>query len=190
MRHFSAISARNLPPGAVAAAILQLTVSRLTDPDLAKTLRQAANVRFALSIPDLAAPAFVAGLYDDHIHSVFQVEGKLLAAYALTIHDAHSPLIGQPASSLIASHGLLPVQHADASGKERPEGVIAFGDCITGIIALENMQRAYRATTLAAVAPGKLNASEAFDRVDAVRRLDEIAHLAWRSAAHLLGYGT
>ncbi len=55
--------------------------------------------------------------------------------------------------------------------------------------ALEVIQQEHRAKTLAAVAPGKLNASEAFDRVEAVRRLDEMVHLAWRSAAHLLGRG-
>lgn len=49
------------------------------------------------------------------------------------------------------------------------------------------LQRDHRAETLAAVAPGKLTATEAFARVDAVRRLDRIAHHAWRSATHLLG---
>ncbi len=52
---------------------------------------------------------------------------------------------------------------------------------------LDAMQRDHRAETLAAVAPGKLTATEAFARVDAVRRLDRIAHHAWRSATHLLG---
>src|SRR5262249_48108498 len=70
-----------------------------------------------------------------------------------------------------------------------PEAEAALRELASAAKALDDMQRAYRATTLAAVAPGKLNASEAFDRVDAVRRLDEIAHLAWRSAAHLLGHG-
>jgi len=42
---------------------------------------------------------------------------------------------------------------------------------------------------LAAVAPGKLTATDAFARVDAERRLDRIAHHAWRSAAHLVGRG-
>jgi phosphate:Na+ symporter len=54
---------------------------------------------------------------------------------------------------------------------------------------LDAMQRDYRAQTLASVAPGKLTATEAFARIEAARRLDRIAHHAWRSAAHLLGRG-
>jgi phosphate:Na+ symporter len=54
---------------------------------------------------------------------------------------------------------------------------------------LDAMQRDHRAATLASVAPGKLTATDAFGRIDAVRRLDRIAHHAWRSAAHLLGRG-
>jgi phosphate:Na+ symporter len=70
-----------------------------------------------------------------------------------------------------------------------PEAEAALRELESAARELHSMQRVYRATTLAAVAPGKLNASEAFDRVDAVRRLDEITHLAWRAAAHLLGHG-
>jgi len=54
---------------------------------------------------------------------------------------------------------------------------------------LDNLQRDHRAATLAVVAPGKLSAADAFARIDAARRLDRIAHHAWRSAAHLLGRG-
>lgn len=59
-------------------------------------------------------------------------------------------------------------------------------DAAKGLAAL---QRDHRATTLAAVAPGKLTAADAFARIEAARRLDRIAHHAWRSAAHLLGRG-
>jgi len=54
---------------------------------------------------------------------------------------------------------------------------------------LAAQRQAHRATTLASVAPGKLTAAEAFARIDAARRLDLIAHYAWRSSAHLLGRG-
>jgi phosphate:Na+ symporter len=54
---------------------------------------------------------------------------------------------------------------------------------------LDAMQRDHRAATLAAVAPGKSTVTDAFARIDAARRLDQIAHHAWRSAAHLLGRG-
>lgn len=54
---------------------------------------------------------------------------------------------------------------------------------------LAALQRDHRAATLAAVAPGKLTAADAFARIEAARRLDRIAHHAWRSAAHLPGRG-
>ncbi|TCS03055.1 Na/Pi symporter [Rhizobium sp. BK418] len=63
----------------------------------------------------------------------------------------------------------------------------SFADIERAAKDLDAKQRDHRAETLAAVAPGKLTATEAFARVDAVRRLDRITHHAWRSAAHLLG---
>ena len=54
---------------------------------------------------------------------------------------------------------------------------------------LDALQRDHRAIALASVAPGKLTATDALAQIDAVRRLDGIAHHAWRSAAHLLGRG-
>jgi phosphate:Na+ symporter len=55
---------------------------------------------------------------------------------------------------------------------------------------LDALQRDHRAATLAAVAPGRLTAADAFARIDTARRLDRIARHAWRSAAHLAGRGT
>ncbi len=65
----------------------------------------------------------------------------------------------------------------------------ALADAGNAAKALEAMQRGHRATILASVAPGELTASDAFARIDEARRLDRIAHHAWRSAAHLVGQG-
>jgi phosphate:Na+ symporter len=54
-------------------------------------------------------------------------------------------------------------------------------------VALSALRRDHRASTLASVAPGQTTAADALARIDAVRRLDRIAHHAWRAAAHLLG---
>lgn len=54
---------------------------------------------------------------------------------------------------------------------------------------VDAMQRGHRVATLAAVAPGKLTAAEAFARIDAARRFNRIVHHAWRASAHLLGRG-
>ena len=125
----------------------QRVVVRLADPHLAMTLRQAANVRLALSVPELAAPAFVASLYDNQLHSVFEVEGRLLAVYELTINDANAALAGTTLQTLMTRHGFLSVHQADTHGIERPirpDNALALGDHLTGIIALENVQSLFR----------------------------------------------
>ena len=51
---------------------------------------------------------------------------------------------------------------------------------------LHSLQKDHRVATLGAIANGSMTASEAMASVDAVRRMDAIAHHAWRSAAQLL----
>ena len=65
----------------------------------------------------------------------------------------------------------------------------ALAEAESAAKALDAVQREHRAAILASVAPGQLSASDAFERIDAARRLDRIAHHAWRSSAHLLGLG-
>lgn len=82
------------------------------------------------------------------------------------------------------------------TGRAEPIGWTVSADIDAALAVAERaakelaaLQRDHRAATLAAVAPGKLTVTEAFVRIDAARRLDRIAHHAWRSAAHLLGRG-
>src|SRR5262249_52491925 len=97
----------------------QRAVVRLNDPHLARTLREAANVRLALSIPTLAAPAFVAALFGDRVQSVFLVEGRLLAAVELVVQEKDSFLEGQSLHALTVDYQLLPISLADAGNKTR-----------------------------------------------------------------------
>ncbi|MBR0900375.1 Na/Pi cotransporter family protein [Bradyrhizobium tropiciagri] len=53
--------------------------------------------------------------------------------------------------------------------------------------ALGDVRRHHRKTTLGSVASGAVSADDAIARVEAVRRLEALAHHAWRSAVHLLG---
>jgi len=55
---------------------------------------------------------------------------------------------------------------------------------------LRELRRTHRKTILSSVAGGAMSADEAMTRVDTVRRLDALAHHAWRSSAHLVGRGT
>src|SRR5262249_32787217 len=94
-------------------------VVRLTDPNLARTLREAADVRLAVSIPELAAPAFVAALFGDRVPTVFLVQGRLLAAVDLLVQKNDETLENQPLLSLAQDFGLLPVAVVSGSGVSR-----------------------------------------------------------------------
>ena len=68
-------------PGSISRELnpKQRVVVRLADTHLAQTLREAANVRLALSTSALAAPAFFAALYGDRVQNIFLIEGQVLA---------------------------------------------------------------------------------------------------------------
>jgi phosphate:Na+ symporter len=55
---------------------------------------------------------------------------------------------------------------------------------------LRELQPSHRTVTLSSVAGGAVTADEAMARVETVRRLDALAHYAWRSAAHLVSSGS
>ncbi|HEV3204073.1 MAG TPA: NAD-binding protein, partial [Gemmataceae bacterium] len=87
----------------------QRVVVRLNDPLLCETLRDEANIRLALSIPNLAAPAFVAALFGDRVLSVFLVKGRLMAAIELQVQGDDPFLAGHSVRALAIDYGLMPV---------------------------------------------------------------------------------
>jgi phosphate:Na+ symporter len=74
-----------------------------------------------------------------------------------------------------------------AAGRSSTEQALAeLERCAKELGALRT---GHRSATLSSVANGGLAADEAITRVEAVRRLEALAHHAWRSAAHLVGRG-
>jgi Trk K+ transport system NAD-binding subunit len=122
----------------------QRVVVRLSDPHLAQTLREAADVRFALSIPELAAPAFVAALFGDRVRSVFFVEDRLLAVVDLVVQPQDPFLEGQAVRALAVDYGLLPLRLQVADGSVRLEPLparLGAGDRLTAVVSLGDLQR-------------------------------------------------
>jgi hypothetical protein len=114
---------------------------------LAQMLRESADVRLAVSVPDLAAPAFVAALLGDRVRCVFLVEGRLLAAVDLLVHPHDGVLEGQTVRALAVDHRLQPVALVDAQGVARTERLRARlkeGDRLTVVIGLGYLQRLLR----------------------------------------------
>jgi phosphate:Na+ symporter len=95
----------------------------------------------------------------------------------------------QTVAGSITSESALSAEAAPIGWSVSPEIAAALAELEGAARELDALQRDHRGAALAAVAPGKLSAADAFARIDAARRLDRIAHHAWRSAAHLLGRG-
>ena len=81
---------------------------------------------------------------------------------------------------------LVPEKEHAATGTSTGQALAQLEHCAK---ALRELRRDHRKATLGSVASGGVSADDAFARIDAVRRLEALAHHAWRSAAHLLGRG-
>jgi Trk K+ transport system NAD-binding subunit len=131
----------------------QRVVVRLSDPTLATALRDNANIRFALSVPTLAAPAFVAGLFGDRVLSVCLVYGRLMAVLHLSIGPQDAALAGSTVRAVAVNYRLLPLAltAADGSRNARPLDVrLGPGDRLTAIVALCDLDRLLRRETVPA----------------------------------------
>jgi Trk K+ transport system NAD-binding subunit len=123
----------------------QRVVLLLVDSQLAQTVREAAGVRLAFSVPALAAPAFAAALLGDRVHSVILVAGKLLAVVDVTAADSF--LVGQSVRALAVDYDLAPIRLQAPDGTARPRPLnqrLAAGDQLTVILGLAELQRLLR----------------------------------------------
>jgi Trk K+ transport system NAD-binding subunit len=114
----------------------------MSDPELARLLREAADVRFALSVPVLAAPAFLASLFGDRVLTVFQVRDKLFTVIDLLIQPT-DPFIEHSVRAMSVDYRLQAVALLPAEGPPpRPllAGRIRAGDRVLGIIALADLE--------------------------------------------------
>jgi len=134
----------------------------------------------------------------DHTLRLVEVvaEGGFPARQAGARHDLRAADLctkamraAQMVGGSIISESAFSAQSSPIGWSVSPKVAAALAEAEVASKDLESLQRDHRAATLASVAPGKLTAADAFARIDAARRLDRIAHHAWRSAAHLLGRG-
>jgi Trk K+ transport system NAD-binding subunit len=118
----------------------------ITDPQFAQMLREAADIRLALSVPALAAPAFMAALFGDRVLGVFSHEGKLFATLDLVIQP-EDPFIGQVLRGLAIDYDLLPVALM-RNGQQVDGALLAnrleAGDRVVGLVAFSDLERLLR----------------------------------------------
>jgi Trk K+ transport system NAD-binding subunit len=136
-------------------------VLHLSDPNLAQMLREAANVRLALSIPTLAAPAFVAALFGDRVQDVFMVDDRLLAAFEVVIPSFDPCLAGHSVRAVAVDYGLLPVAVIDPNGvlhQQPADARLEPGCRLVAISRLPDLERLLRREPAPAVCAVEANA--------------------------------
>ena len=87
----------------------QRVVVRLNDADFAAAVREAADIKYAVSVPALAAPAFVAALLGDRVQTLVTVHGRTLAVVELAVTADDDHLSGRPLADVAAEFQLQPV---------------------------------------------------------------------------------
>jgi Trk K+ transport system NAD-binding subunit len=125
----------------------QRVVVRLTDPHLAQTLREAANIHLAFSVPMLAAPAFVAALFGDRVRNVFHVGDHMLAVVDLLVQPQDAPLVGQVVRAVAIDYRVVPVAVLRPDGTVEPKPVAARlvpGSRLIAFVALCDLERFVR----------------------------------------------
>lgn len=121
----------------------QRVVVLMNEPAFADMLRQATNIRLAVSVPVLAASAFVAALFGDRVMSVFPIGSRLYAALDLLIQPG-DPFVGHALRALTIDYQLLPIALVPVEGPSpRPmlSARLGVGDRVVGIIALGDLER-------------------------------------------------
>jgi Trk K+ transport system NAD-binding subunit len=114
---------------------------RLIDPQLAGLLREAANIHLALSIPELAAPAFLAAFLGDRIRSVLLAQGQLLAVVDVTVNGGDA-LAGQTVGEWATRYRLLPLALTVGTKKidrEFAAACLPVGATLTALVTFRDL---------------------------------------------------
>jgi Trk K+ transport system NAD-binding subunit len=125
----------------------QRVVLHLSDPTLAETVRQTANIRMALSIPSLVAPAFLAALFGDRVHGVFVIGGRMFATVDFEIPAEEPFWTGDSVRGFAADYGMLPVAVLDGENnliKDPLDARLEAGRRVIGISSLRDLERLLR----------------------------------------------
>jgi Trk K+ transport system NAD-binding subunit len=123
----------------------QRVVLPLNDPQFAQMLREAAGIRLAVSVPGLAAPAFVAGLFGDRVLSVFLLRDRLLAVIDLVINE-QDPFVNHAARAVAIDYQILPVTLLREGRRIRPlwASRLQAGDRLVAIVDMGDLERLLR----------------------------------------------
>jgi Trk K+ transport system NAD-binding subunit len=122
----------------------QRVVVRLNDPLFAEAARDAADIRQAMSIPSLAAPAFVAALFGDRVQSLVTAAGRTFAVIDLVIEPGETHLEGRSLRAVVLDYRLLPISFRGSLTDSSAEGRLMAGDRLTVVAELPDLERLIR----------------------------------------------
>ncbi len=141
--------------------------------DHAARLADAAAETGILAVHDGTEASRAAQLCTDALKCAAEIAAQVAAAPGIRPDDEtqRKPSSSEPSKPIVDS--ATPMQQSLLHLEQRSKD-------------LRSLQKDHRVATLGAIANGSMTASDAMASVDAVRRLDAIAHHAWRSASQLL----
>lgn len=129
----------------------QRVVLRLNDPQFAEDVREAADIRYAMSVPALAAPAFVAALFGDRVQTLFTTNGRTLVVIDVLVEPNEKFLEGKSLRALVLDYRLLPVAVSGRSVGQLKGYRLKAGDRVTVVAELADLERFTRREPVSAV---------------------------------------
>jgi Trk K+ transport system NAD-binding subunit len=177
-----ALLAREMNPG-------QRVVVRVVDPQFAEAIREAADIKHALSAPSLAAPAFAAAVYGDRVQTLLTAAGRTLVVVDLLVNDAADHLTGKSLRALSIDYSLLPVALAGQDLGALRDYRLKVGDRLTVVAELPDYERLLRLQPPPAVHAVEVGAFPATAREALVPLVRTIRHCSQEEAEAALAAG-
>ena len=119
-------------------------VVRLADPQFAGAMKAAAAIEYAVSLPDLAAPAFAAALFGDRVQTLLAAAGRTLVVVEFAVQDDDPCLNGQTLRAAVVDYRFLPVALNGHEPSSIPERRLKPGDRLTAVAELPDLERLLR----------------------------------------------
>jgi len=122
----------------------QRVVLRLHDPSFAEAIREASSIRYAMAIPALAAPAFVAALFGDRVQAIFTAAGRTMVVIDVIIEEKDAFLCGKSLRALVLDYRLFPLAVSGQPVNALRGYRLKVGDRITLVAELPDLERFVR----------------------------------------------
>jgi Trk K+ transport system NAD-binding subunit len=132
-----ALLVRELNPG-------RRVVVRLSDAQFAQALRDAADIRDAVSVPTLAAPAFAAALFGDRVQTLITAAGRSLAVVEFVVQAEDPCLDGKMLREALRDYNFLPLAVNGREPAVVSDHCLKPGDRLTAMMELPDLERLLR----------------------------------------------